>query len=40
MEWDPRGDDERQPWLIDAAYETDFPAEIPARPGQNTGWTD
>jgi hypothetical protein len=34
------GDDEWQPWLINAAYGVDFPAETPARPGKNFGWTD
>ena len=34
------GDDEWQPWLINAAYGVDFPATTPARPGKNLGWTD
>jgi hypothetical protein len=34
------GDDEWQPWLINAVYGADFPAETPARPGKNLGWTD
>lgn len=34
------GDDEWQPWLINAAYGVDFPAVTPARPGKNLGWTD
>jgi hypothetical protein len=34
------GDDEWQPWLINDAYGVDFPAETPARPGKNLGWTD
>lgn len=34
------GDDEWQPWLINAVYGTNFPTELPARPGKNVGWTD
>lgn len=34
------GDDEWQPWLINAAYGTDFPTEMPASAGKNAGWTD
>ena len=34
------GDDEWQPWLLNAAYGMNFPAETPARPGKNMGWTD
>lgn len=38
--WQPEGDDVWQPWLINYAYQTTFPAETPARPGKNMGWTD
>jgi hypothetical protein len=38
--WWAEGDDEWQPWLINHAYGTDFPAEAPARHGKNMGWTD
>lgn len=34
------GDDEWQPWLVNAVYGTNFPAELPARHGKNMGWTD
>ena len=34
------GDDEWQPWLLNAAYGADFPVQTPARPGKNMGWTD
>lgn len=34
------GDDEWQPWLINAVYGTDFPAEMPAGVGKNVAWTD
>ena len=34
------GDDEWQPWLINAVYGTDFPTVSPARHGKNMGWTD
>lgn len=34
------GDDEWQPWLINAVYGTNFPTETPASPGKNVGWTD
>ena len=34
------GDDAWQPWLINAAYGTTFPAETPAGPGKAMGWTD
>ena len=38
--WQPDGDDEWLPWLINFAYETDFPSSTPVRPGKNMGWTD
>ena len=38
--WDPEGDDEWQPWLINHAYGTHYPASLPAKPGKNMGWTD
>lgn len=34
------GDDEWQPWLVNAAYGTAFPAITPANYGKNMGWTD
>lgn len=34
------GDDEWQPWLINAVYGTNFPTELPAQHGKNLGWTD
>ncbi|MFW6096917.1 MAG: alginate lyase family protein [Chloroflexota bacterium] len=34
------GDDEWQPWLINAVYDTEFPAEMPAGVGKNVAWTD
>jgi hypothetical protein len=40
IEWEARGDDEWQTWLVNAAYGSDFPARSPARPGKNMGWTD
>jgi hypothetical protein len=38
--WWAEGDDEWQPWLINNAYSTDFPATAPARSGKNMGYTD
>jgi hypothetical protein len=38
--WEAKGDDAWQPWLINYAYGSDFPAVTPARPGKNMGWTD
>lgn len=38
--WEAEGDDEWQPWLINHAYDTGFPAGNPARPGKNMGWTN
>ena len=38
--WWAEGDDEWQPWLINHAYGTDFPAPTPARSGKNMGYTD
>ena len=38
--WMPEGDDVWQPWLINYAYTTTFPAVTPSRPGKNMGWTD
>ena len=34
------GDDRWQPWLINYAYGTDFPAEPATQPGKNIGFTD
>ena len=38
--WEPDGDDQWQPWLINHVYDTDFPAVSPARTGKNMGFTD
>lgn len=38
--WEPDGDDEWQPWLINQAYGTDFTTVSPARTGKNVGFTD
>jgi hypothetical protein len=38
--WWAAQDDEWQPWLINAAYGTSFPAVSPAAPGKIMGWTD
>jgi hypothetical protein len=38
--WWAEGDDEWQPWVINAAYGSAFPARSPARSGKNMGWTD
>jgi hypothetical protein len=40
IDWPAEGDDEWQLWLINEAYNADFPAVTPARPGKNMGWTD
>jgi hypothetical protein len=40
IDWEPEGDDEWQPWLVNYAYDTAFPATTPARPGKNMAWTD
>jgi len=40
IDWLPEGDDVWQPWLINYAYNTTFPAVTPSRPGKNMGWTD
>ncbi|MEX0685699.1 MAG: GLUG motif-containing protein [Balneolales bacterium] len=34
------GDDRWQVWLINYAYETEFPVETPVNPGKNIGFTD
>lgn len=34
------GDDRWIPWIVNARYGTDFPAESPTRPGKNIGFTD
>lgn len=34
------GDDEWQPWLVNAVYGTNFPTTTPAQHGKNMGWTD
>jgi hypothetical protein len=38
--WWATGDDEWQPWLLNHVYGTSFPADAPAHPGKNLGWTD
>jgi Alginate lyase len=38
--WWATGDDEWQPWVINKAYGTSFPAASPANSGKNMGWTD
>ena len=38
--WWAESDDEWQPWVINKAYGTSFPAATPAHPGKNMGWTD
>jgi hypothetical protein len=38
--WWAIGDDEWQPWLLNHVYRTSFPADAPAHPGKNLGWTD
>ena len=38
--WAATGDDEWQPWLIDARYGTSFRGSAPARGGKNFGFTD
>ncbi len=40
IDWPAEGDDEWLVWLVNAVYGTRFPAELPARPGKNMGWTD
>lgn len=39
IDWSPEGDDSFIPWLLNAAYGTEFPAELIANPGKNIGWT-
>lgn len=38
--WPAEGDDEWQIWLINHAYNANFPTQTPANPGKNMGWTD
>jgi hypothetical protein len=38
--WWATGDDAWQPWVINHAYGTLFPAVAPALPGKDMGWTD
>ncbi len=38
--WWAHGDDQWAVWLVNGAYGTRFPAESPANPGKNMGWTD
>jgi hypothetical protein len=37
--WQPTGDDTWQPYLINARYDTNFPAPASAASGKNMGWT-
>ncbi len=39
-DWWSVGDDAWMPWLFNRAYETNYPAKSPARPGKSMGWTD
>lgn len=34
------GDDRWIPWIVNARYDTSFPAETPTQPGKNIGFTD
>jgi hypothetical protein len=38
--WWAQGDDEWIVWLVNHAYDTDYPTSIPALTGKNMGWTD
>ncbi|MFL5805314.1 MAG: DNRLRE domain-containing protein [Roseiflexaceae bacterium] len=38
--WWAQSDDEWQPWIINKAYGSNFPAVSPAGTGKNMGWTD
>ena len=38
--WPATGDDEWQPWLIDARYGTSYREAGPVQFGKNFGWTD
>jgi hypothetical protein len=38
--WAAEGDDRWQLWLLNRAYGPNFPAQAPAEPGKNMGWTD
>lgn len=38
--WWASSDDQWQPWIINRAYGTNFPAASPAGTGKNMGWTD
>lgn len=40
LDWPAEGDDLWQVWLINQAYDADFPVSTPERPGKNMGWTD
>ncbi|MEO5885424.1 MAG: alginate lyase family protein, partial [Candidatus Limnocylindrales bacterium] len=40
VRWPATGDDEWQPWLIDARYATSYRTAAPAQTGKNFGWTD
>jgi hypothetical protein len=38
--WWASSDDEWQPWIINKAYGSAFPAVSPVDAGKNMGWTD
>jgi len=38
--WPAENDDEWQPWILNHAYGTTFPATTPAQLGKNMGWAD
>lgn len=40
LKWDPEGDDQWTPWLINYRYGTNFPTRCPVRFGKSMGWTD
>lgn len=39
INWEPEGDDEWIPWLINKMYNTSFTTDAQAQPGKNIGWT-
>jgi hypothetical protein len=38
--WWATGDDAWQPWMINHAYGTSFPAALATQPGKSMAWTD
>lgn len=40
LKWEPQGDDQWIPWLINHRYGTTFPTQSPARFGKSMGFTD